>query len=155
MQQRARYSFDEAKARIEAFCAYQERCEYEVILKLNSWKIHYNDIQKLVDHLVDFRFLDNERFAEAYAQGKFRIKRWGKQKIRVKMKEKRLSDSMISSALDKIDEMEYQQTIEELIASKFRQLKDDHSWENKVKVRRFLLNRGFENELVYKALERL
>ncbi|MCC7454537.1 MAG: RecX family transcriptional regulator, partial [Crocinitomix sp.] len=80
-----------AKSKIEAFCAYQERSHFEVKNKLESWFIDFRDINLLISELIETNFLNEERFASSYVSGKFRIKKWGKIKIRQQLKSKQVS----------------------------------------------------------------
>lgn len=153
MHRGPKYDDSEAKARIEAFCAYQERCEYEVRKKLDTWHIPKSRQDQFIDHLIDYKFIDEERFAEAFVLGKFRIKRWGRYKIRQKLKEKRIGSKLIEQSLNKINEDEYFETIKDLVDSKYRLLGGERDWDNKVKVKRFLASRGFELDLINKALD--
>lgn len=147
------YSFLEAKAKIEAYCAYQERCHYEVGTKLFAWGITGEQQDQLIADLISNRFLDEERFAEAFVSGKFRIKRWGRIKIRQHLKQKHVSEYSIKKGLAAIDLEEYYATIQYLIERKSEDLKSEKDpWQKKAKIIRFLASKGFEQELIYEAL---
>jgi regulatory protein len=150
------YSLLEAKAKIEAWCAYQERCFFEVHTKLSSWGMDAEDSERLVAELIKAGFLNEERFSKAYCSGKFRIKRWGRIKIRQHLKAKRLSDMCIRLGMEEIDSDEYVQVIMELAQRKWGELlRERDSWAKRAKVARFLQQRGFESDLVMDALESL
>src|SRR5688572_5536586 len=104
------YSFLEAKQKIEAFCAYQERCDFEVRQKLFSWGLFQEDVDALISDLITHNFLNEQRFAEAYVSGKFRIKKWGRVKIRQQLKLRKISEYSIKKGMQVIDDEEYIKT---------------------------------------------
>ena len=118
MKSECKYSFLEAKTKLEALCAYQERCSYELNSKMISWGILENDRNALLADLISNNFLSEERFAEAFVSGKTRIKKWGKIKIRVELKRKQISDYSIKNALDKIDDSIYIENLKHLLEKK-------------------------------------
>lgn len=143
------YSFLEAKQKIEAYCAYQERCDFEVRQKLFSWNLCTEDVDILISDLITHNFLNEERFAEAYVSGKFRIKKWGRVKIRQQLKLKKISDYSIRKGISVIDEDEYIKTAKELIESKSRLIKSKNKWDKINKLKRYLASKGYETDLVH------
>jgi regulatory protein len=105
MEESKGFSFLEAKAKLEAFCAYQERCQMEIENKLYAWKFSDEQISQLIADLITNRFLDEERFASAFVSGKFRIKHWGRIKIKAHLKAKRISNYSIEKGLKEIDDI--------------------------------------------------
>lgn len=147
-----KYSFLVAKQKIEAYCAYQERCDFEIRNKLASWNLYAEDIDILIADLITNNFLNEERFAEAYVSGKFRIKKWGRIKIRQHLKQKKISNYSIQKGLQIIEDHEYIQTIHDLIASKSRLIKSKDNWDKMNKLKRFLASKGFETELIHELV---
>lgn len=137
----------------ERFCAYRERCSYEIIQKLKEFNADEKTIQKITDSLKEDDYLNDERFARLFASGKFRIKRWGKNKIRAELRMKKVPDPFIYNALDALDEKEYMETIEHLIAKKSREVKAKNAQDRTRKIAMYVLSKGFESELVWKALK--
>jgi regulatory protein len=86
------YSFLEAKSKLEALCAYQERCSFDLNKKMIQWEIDTEDRNRLLAHLIENNFLNEERFAEAFVSGKVNIKRWGRNKIKKHLKSQFVSD---------------------------------------------------------------
>jgi regulatory protein len=143
----------EAKQKIESYCAYQERCDFEVRKKLHSWNMFSEDIDILISDLISNNFLNEERFAEAFSTGKFRLKKWGKVKIKQHLKQKRISDYSINKGLSEIDETEYLEALRSLAEKKFTDSKGANQWEKLSKVKRFLYNKGYESELIAEILK--
>ena len=156
MKSECKYSFLEAKAKLEALCAYQERCQFELDQKLISWGFNEEDRNALIADLITNRFLNEERFAIAYVSGKFRIKRWGKLKIRMHLKQKRISEHSIKTAFAQIDPDEYWDAIRHLAERKLLDLKgSEDKWQKKAKIIRFLQSRGFEMDLSQDAADQV
>lgn len=154
MDSSKKITFLEAKLKIEAYCAYQERCQHEVSTKLFSWGIVGEQQDQLIAHLIANRFLDEERFAEAFVSGKFRIKRWGRIKIRQQLKLKQISEYSIKKAIKSIDLNEYEQTLNQLAERKNVELqKEKDPWKRKSKLVRFLSSKGYESDLIYGILD--
>jgi regulatory protein len=141
-----------AKSKIEGFCAYQERSHLEVKNKLESWHIDFRDINRLISELIETNFLNEERFASSYVSGKFRIKKWGKIKIRQQLKSKQVSNYSLNKALAEIDEDDYLSTLTKLAISKNRLIKAKDQWDRRIKLQRFLQSKGYENELIGEVL---
>lgn len=154
MKSECNFSFLQAKHKIESFCAYQDRCHYEVSTRLAQWGIVGEQKDQIIADLIVNRFLDEERFAESYVSGKFRIKKWGKIKIRQHLKSKFVPDYCIKKALSQIDGDEYFLTIKQLAQKKSNDLKGEKdSYAKKVKIMRFLASKGYEQDLIFDALE--
>lgn len=156
MKSECTYSFLEAKTKLEAFCAYQERCQYEVDQKLISWHFAQEQRMQLIADLIQNRFIDEERFASAYVSGKFRIKKWGKIKIKQHLKQKFISTYSINKALQEIEYDEYEKTIRLLASRKWEERKSGEDiWKFKAKVVRYLASKGYENDLIYEVINEL
>ena len=136
----------------ERFCSYRERCSYEIKQKMKELGADEKTAEKIIISLTENDFLNDERFAQLFTSGKFRIKRWGKNKIRAELRIKKIPDSIISNALDSIDEAEYQNTIQHLIKKKEREVKSEKPAVKSQKIFRFLLSKGFESELIWKCI---
>jgi regulatory protein len=154
MKSECKYSFLEAKAKLEALCAYQERCQFEIDQKLISWGFYQEERNQLIADLISNRFIDEERFASAYVSGKFRIKRWGRIKIKTSLFQKHISKFSIEKALNEIDKEEYYQTLQTLAIKKLKDLmKEKDSWAKRAKLMRFLQSKGYENDLIMDVTE--
>lgn len=154
-QEQKKYSFLEAKAKIEYFCAYQERCHSEVQSKLYDYGMDGEQVANLTADLIINNFLNEERFAEAFVSGKFRIKRWGKRKIILHLKQKNVSAYSINKAIKSIEEESYLEAINSLILKKYAEQTKGTKWEKRKKVTAFLISKGFEPDLVVDAQNQL
>ena len=148
-----KYSLLEARQKIEAFCAYQERCDQEVRKKLNSWHLYQEDVDILIADLISHNFLNEERFAKSFVSGKFRIKKWGRIKIKQALKQKQISNYSINKGLEEIDSDEYLETLAELAIKKSRLINGD-TWQQYTKLQRYLNGKGFERDLIIDTLEK-
>ena len=149
------YTVQEAKERLEAYCAYQERCHREVVMKLRAMGMIPLAIDDIVAHLIQNGFLNEERFAKSFARGKFRIKKWGRVRIERELKTRGLSDYNIEAGLEEIDEEEYIDTFEIVAEKKQATIKEKNPYKAKAKLANYLLYRGWEPDLVYEKVEEL
>lgn len=138
----------QALQKIQHYCSYQERTHYEVKEKLYSYGLKKNEVEDLLATLIETNFLNEERFAEQFAGGKFRMKKWGKIKIQHELKLKKVSARNIQHALNTIQEYDYLKTLSKLATIKWNSLKTEHYMSKKVKTTRYLLQKGYEHKLI-------
>lgn len=143
------YSIEEATKKAEHFCAYQERCHKEVAQKLKNMGMVQDAIDHILSHLIKENYLNEERFAKSFARGKFRIKKWGKNRIVRELKFRDVSRFNIQSALKEIPETEYLETLDALFQKRNNEIKESHPQKRKKKLVDYLLYRGWESHLVY------
>jgi regulatory protein len=147
---------DRALEKIKHYCAYQERSHQEVKDKLYSFGLYPGEVEELLSQLISENYLNEERYAIAFAGGKFRAKHWGRIKIRYALKLQRVSDYCIKKALAIIDERDYEQLLDKLAQEKQRTLRSEKNiFIKKKKIQSFLQQRGFENELISEWLKKL
>ena len=140
--------------KITYYCAYQERSHAEVREKLFSFHLKGKQVETLIAKLIEENYLNEQRFALAFARGKFRIKHWGKQKIRVGLRQKRVSEYCIGKALDAIDDSAYQKTFTTVAEKKLQLLKSEKNiFIKKRKLRDHLLQKGYESALITEWLK--
>ncbi len=143
------FSKEEALQKGKQYCAYQERCHSEVKEKLYSFGMNKKEVDELLSELISENYLNEERFAIQYAGGKFRIKHWGKVKIKYSLKQKQVSEYCIKKALTAIDEREYNKTLEKLFDQKVKTLKAEKNiFTKKRKLQDHLMQKGFESTLI-------
>ncbi|RNC88365.1 MAG: RecX family transcriptional regulator [Winogradskyella sp.] len=149
------YSFDEAQKHLENYCVYQERCHKEVIDKLKSMRMIPEVIDAIIVHLLTNNYLNEERYAKAFARGKFRIKKWGKTRIVRELKFRQISRYNIDNALNEITDKDYFETLHDLAIKRLHQIKEKNSYKKKKKLADYLLYRGWESNLVYEKINEL
>ena len=149
------YDLQIAREKIQAYCAYQERCHMEVTKKLKSWGLIPDAIDLLIGELIQFNFLNEERYARSFARGKFRIKKWGRMKIRMELKKRDIYFKCIDFAMEEIDDKAYFETLKKVLQKKNELEKEKDSYKRKAKLTRYLVSRGFEYDLIRDALEEL
>lgn len=154
MKEQGSYTVAEATVKAEAYCVYQDRCHLEVTKKLKEMNMIPQAIDHILNHLIQNDFLNEERFARNFARGKFRIKKWGKQRIVKELKYRNISRFTIKAALSEIDPVEYQKTFEQISIKKWESLTDKNPQQKKKKLTNYLFYRGWEADLVYEMLNR-
>ena len=152
-KKKIRLSPKEALAKIQHYCAYQERSHKEVKNKLFEYGLYASEVDELISHVITQGFLNEERFAKAFAGGKFRIKKWGKLKIQNELEFLGVSKRNITTALKEIDSVEYTKTLKSLINKKASQTTEQNSFKRKNLIARFVISKGFESELVWEMLK--
>lgn len=145
----------EALVKAEDLCARSERCRSEISEKLRQWGIGSSEKEKILESLENRRFIDEHRYAEAFARSKFLFSRWGRVKIAQALAAKRIPRDFIDEALDLIDEEEYQESVAVIVKRKAQDMDVPLSREDAQRLARFAMSRGFEWKYVKKALDRL
>lgn len=153
MQTHKTYTVDEARKKLESYCAYQERCHKDVVQKLQSMHMIPEAVDSIVVHLLQHNFLNEERFAKAYAGGKFRIKKWGRNRIIAELKQRDISKTIIDAALKTINDADYLETFHALADKKVAGIKESNVLKKKKKLTGYLLYRGWESHLVYEKIQ--
>jgi regulatory protein len=146
---------EQAIQRIKQFCAYQERAQQEVRDKLYELGMTTDEVEEIIANLIGENFLNEARFALQFAGGHFRIKGWGKNKINHALQQKRVSPVNIKAALKAIDLDDYEKTLLELAHKKWKSLNSERGLKRMAKTQAFLLQRGFEGDLIRPILQRL
>ena len=149
-----KFTPSQALPKIKQYCAYQERCHTEVKEKLYSFGLYKNDVEQLISQMIEENYLNEERFATHYAGGKFRMKQWGKVKIKHALKQKQVSEYSIKKALKEINEDHYIKILNKLAAQKLKILKGEKNiFIKKRKLQDFLLQKGYEGDLVRELIQ--
>lgn len=149
------YTLEEARKKLEYYCAYQERCHQEVTRKLREMKMIPEAIDQIIVHLIEENFLNETRFAQSFARGKFRIKKWGRQRISNELKKRSISKFNIKIGLKEILEEEYQSVFFNLLDQKKTEYKHLPLLEQKKKIQSYFVYRGWEYELISEGLNSL
>lgn len=149
------YTLEEAKRALENYCVYQDRCHKEVISKLYNCNMIPETHDIIIVHLIEHDFLNEERFSKSFARGKFRIKKWGKQRIVRELKFRDISSYNIKTALKEINEDDYLDTFNSLAEKRVIAIKETNIYKKRKKLADYLLYRGWESDLIYKKVNEL
>ncbi len=140
--------------KIRRFCAFQERSHQDVKEKLYSLGLYKKQVEVILAQLIEDNYLNEERFATTFARGKFRIKNWGRIKIKYELQQKRVSSYNINKALDEIDEAAYLKTLQKLANKKWILAKENQLMMRKSKALQYLLHKGYERNLAMAAVNK-
>jgi regulatory protein len=143
-----------ALLKAQQYCAIQERCQQEVRDKLYDWGLHQQDVEQIIAELIGEQFIQEERFAVLFAGGKFRIKKWGKIKIKNELKRKNISSYCIKKALDAIDNETYILALDELLQKKAKLNKEKNKYKRFSQLAAYAVSKGYETELVRELLNK-
>jgi regulatory protein len=149
------YTLPQAQKKLEYYCAYQERCHKEVIAKLKTLGMIPSVIDKIISELIKANYLNETRFTQSFVRGKFRIKKWGKNRILQELKVRDISSFNIKLGMKEISDDNYQKTFYELFEKRRREVKQLTKTEQKKKIFSYMSYRGWENSKVYEALRDL
>ena len=146
------YSKKEGFLKACNYCAYQERSQNEVRSKLYDLGLYPSDVELVISDLIQENFINEERFANAYTSGKFRIKGWGKKKIKQGLLLKRVPEKIIANALKKVDETQYLEKLSQLLLKKKDLLKEKNQLKERYKLTQYALLKGYESDLISDVL---
>jgi regulatory protein len=152
--QMKRLTVSQAILNARQFCSHQERSHIEVKERLFSFGLNCEEVDGIVSDLISEDFLNEERYARAFARGKFRLKGWGKVKIRYELKKKRISEFCIRKGMGEIDDAEYMAKLSKLFEQKVKSLRGEKN--NLIKSRKlinYLLQKGYERDLILDKLK--
>ncbi len=144
--------FDIVLSKAQKYCAYQERCQWDIDKKMNDWNVDEEIRDTVVANLISDNFINEERFARQFTNGRFRIKQWGKQKIKIELKKRQISAYSINKALEGIADEEYRVTLLSLINKKKREIQAKNEFEKTQKLAQYLYSRGYESEMIWDLL---
>jgi regulatory protein len=145
----------QAKEKILHYCAYQERSHQEVRKKLYEYGLYSGEVEPLISWLVTENFLSEERFAKAFAGGKFRMKKWGRIKIVQALEAHALSKNCIKIGLKEIDDCDYINTLKELLIKKNSLLAEGDDFIRRDKLAKYCTQKGYEPNLVWQLIKEL
>jgi regulatory protein len=140
---------NQALLKAQGYCAYQERAQQEVRDKLYEWGMWTDAVESIIGELIVHGYLNEARFATAFVGGKFRMKKWGRVKIKMELKKRRVPDNLIRDALKTIDDREYGKSLQLLYEQKSREVKEKHPLKKQQKIMRYLASKGFEQDLIW------
>ena len=155
MQKKQSFTVKEAQKKLEHYCTYQERCHQEVVNKLQELGMIPLAIDTVVSKLIRDNYLNEARFAQSFARGKFRIKKWGKIRIKRELKARQVSDYNIKRGLKEIPENDYNNTFWFLFEKRKKAVDGNNPLTQKKKIISYMVYRGWEAQKIYEALQDL
>jgi regulatory protein len=150
---KGKISKEMALKKAQHYCAWQERSHKEVKEKLYGFGLFKGEVETLLAQLIEDNYLNEERFAQQFAQGKFRMKKWGRIKIVYELKQKQVSTYNINKGIEIIDETAYENTLQGLAKTKWNSLKNDTAITKKAKTLKYLQQKGYELPLIQQAVK--
>lgn len=142
----------QASVKMMKYCAYQERSQHEVRQKLYEHGLYSSEVEEIISELIVEGFVNEERFAIAFAGGKFRVKAWGRIKIEHALQQHKISEYCMKKAMQSIEEVEYFESLKMILQSKWNKLKGKTDFERKNLTARFAQTKGYESELIWQIL---
>jgi len=154
-KQKKYISYDNALDRLQKYCAYQDRCHQEVRTKLIELGVFGDDLENIIVELIEEKFLDEQRFAIAYARGKFRYKKWGRIRIQRELRMRKISAYCLKKAMSEITDEDYMETLETLLLKKNEILREKNIWKRRKKLADYVISKGYESYLVWDTIKRI
>lgn len=150
-------TYDRKTAKLKAadFCAYQERSQQQVRDKLYDYGLHQDEVEEVLSELITEGFINEERFARAFIGGKFRMKKWGRQKILQSIRPHKISDYCLRKGIEEINPDEYWKVLLDHTEKKYHQLKGNSAYIIKGKLTQHLYTKGFEADLIKEAVDQI
>lgn len=148
-------SVEDIVQKLEYYCSYQERCHVEVSEKLRSFVLNQEEKDKIMVHLIEHNFLNEERFACVFSISKFHQKYWGKIRIKNELKARRISDYLVTKALKEIPADEYETTFDTLAEKNWERITEKNALKKRKKFCDYLLRKGWESERIYEKVKEL
>jgi regulatory protein len=145
----------QAREKIRNWCAYQERAPKETADKLYEYGLTKSEAEQILAELISENFLNEERYARVFASGKFRIKKWGRVKIKAELRAKKISDYSINKALKAIEGAAYEETIRTVLEKRMKVIKEPNRIRKSYKLLQYAASRGFEKDMVADVLKEL
>ncbi|SDQ73807.1 regulatory protein [Chryseobacterium soldanellicola] len=142
------FTFNEIKQKLVNYCVYQDRCHAEVEQKMREFLLIDEAKEEIMLYLLKENYLNEERFTRSYIRGKFYIKHWGKNKIKINLKQKQISEKLINKCFDEIDDADYEKTIKKAFEDYYSKQKGLKEYQKKSKTIKYLMSKGFEYEKI-------
>jgi len=146
--------FNKHYSKAAAICSRAEKCEDDIKKKLSEWEVLPHVSKQIIQKLTEDKFIDNQRFATSFVKEKFSINKWGKIKIGINLRQKKIDNSIINDSLDQINQEDYVKCLQELLIKKQKTIKNEIPYNQKMKLLRFACSRGFESEIVSVTIDK-
>ena len=141
--------------RLRNYCALQDKCQWDVIQKMQEWGLLEDSQNHILELLIEEKYVDEERYSRSFCRGKFRIKKWGKIKISNELKKKKISEVSINKGLEEISNFEYQEELDMQYHKKKKFIKEKNYFIKKKKIATYLIKKGYESNVVWNKFKEL
>ena len=152
---RQQLNYNQAIARATELCSHSEKCSYDLELKCHEWQLSQEETTKLINFLLEEKFIDQQRYANSFVSDKFRFNKWGKIKLAYALKGKNMEDRYIREALDNLPEGAYLKVLADLLASKAKTVTDKDFYSRRNKLLAFAQSRGFGVDEALRIIEKI
>ena len=143
----------EALRKLGDLCARGEHCSGEMAEKLRKWGIAADAQERIIDKLIDYKYIDDERFTRSFVRDKIAFNKWGRRKIEQALWQKRIPQSISQPILDEIEPEEYLNVLRPLLKSKYPTIKAETDYEHSIKLIRYAMGRGFTLDLIRQGID--
>ena len=144
---------NDAYLTLAALCAQAEHCQYEMQEKMRRWELPEDAQARVMQRLVSGRYVDDERFAQAFVKDKIRYNKWGRRKVEQALWQKRIDEDIRKRVLDEVDDDEYLSVLRPLLKQKRKTIKANSDYELNQKLMRFALGRGFTFDIIRQCVD--
>ncbi|WP_164977509.1 regulatory protein RecX [Ancylomarina salipaludis] len=148
-------SYSSALSKMQFICSRQEKCCSDIRKKLENWNLSYDDQDKIIQSLIDDKFIDEKRYTGFYVRDKYKFNKWGRIKISHHLKQKQIPEYLIMEAFDSISKEIYEDNLEEMLRAKMKSTREEDPYKLKAKLYRFAQSRGFESNLILRNIEKI
>jgi regulatory protein len=144
---------NDAYLTLAALCAQAEHCQWEMLEKMRRWEVPEDAQARVMQRLISERYVDDERYAQAFVKDKIRYNKWGRRKVEQALWQKRIDEDIRKRVLDEVDDDEYLSVLRPLLKQKRRSIKAQNDYELNQKLMRFALGRGFTFDIIRQCIE--
>ena len=144
---------NDAYLTLAALCAQAEHCQWEMLEKMRRWEVPEDAHARVMQRLSSERYVDDERYAQAFVKDKIRYNKWGRRKVEQALWQKRIDEDIRKRVLDEVDDDEYLSVLRPLLKQKRRSIKAQNDYELNQKLMRFALGRGFTFDIIRQCIE--
>lgn len=153
LQKKKPITEQEALQKLSALCARAEHSSGEMLEKMRRWQLSEDARERVLDRLIDEKFVDDERFARLFVREKIRFDRWGRRKIEQALYQKGVASDISRRVLDEVDDETYVAELKKLIAAKRRSVQAESDYEMRAKLTKYALGRGFGYEVICRCID--
>ena len=153
LQKKKPITEQEALQKLSALCARAEHSSGEMLEKMRRWQLSEDARERVLDRLIDEKFVDDERFARLFVREKIRFDRWGRRKIEQALYQKGVASDISRRVLDEVDDEAYVAELKKLIAAKRRSVQAESDYEMRAKLTKYALGRGFGYEVIRQCID--